>query len=182
VVHEGAHGVIARSLGLNVKSSGLLFLLFLPVCAFVDVDEEQIAKAKPKDSLRVMAAGVGGNIVVAVMCIVCVLVIVSGLTPVIDGLYVYDIIEGMPAEEAGLLAEDVFVSMDTVEIDSYEDLKTFLADKNPGDVILVTVARGAMWKDLFSTSVTLTEPEAQPAIGVTLGDLRVWVCSWPWRY
>ena len=50
-VHEGAHGVIARNVGLNVKSSGLLFFLFIPIGAFVDVDEEQIKKAKPLTAL-----------------------------------------------------------------------------------------------------------------------------------
>ena len=52
VVHEGAHGVIARNVGLKVKSSGLLFFLIVPIGAFVDVDEEQIKKAKPKHSLK----------------------------------------------------------------------------------------------------------------------------------
>ena len=79
---------MARNCGLNVKSSGLLFFLIIPFGAFVDVDEEQIKKAKAKDSLRVMAAGVGGNIVVAVACILAVLVIVNGLTPVVDGVYI----------------------------------------------------------------------------------------------
>ena len=117
VVHEGAHGVIARNRGLTVKSSGLLFFLIIPIGAFVDVDEEQIAKTKPKDSLRVMAAGVGGNIVVAVACVLAVLVIVNGLTPVIDGVYVSNVVEGMPADVAGLLPEDVFVSVDDMQID-----------------------------------------------------------------
>ena len=56
VIHEGAHGVIARNVGLKVKSSGLLFFLFVPIGAFVDVDEEQIKKAKPRASLKIMAA------------------------------------------------------------------------------------------------------------------------------
>jgi hypothetical protein len=109
VVHEGAHGVIARNRGLTVKSSGLMFFLIIPIGAFVDVDEEQLAKTKPKDSLRVMAAGVGGNIVVAVACVLAVLIIVNGLTPVIDGVYISNVVEGMPADVAGLLPEDVFV-------------------------------------------------------------------------
>ena len=170
-VHEGAHGVIARSLGLKVKSSGLLFFLFIPVGAFVDVDEKQIAEAKSKDSLRIMAAGVGGNIVVALVCILGVLIIVSGLTPVIDGAYIYDVEDGMPADEAGLLADDVFVSVDNVEIGSGEDLKAILEDKNPGDVLQVTVARGEIWEDRFSTSVNLTEFEGRAYLGVMLGDL-----------
>ncbi|MCW4035472.1 MAG: hypothetical protein NWF03_08930, partial [Candidatus Bathyarchaeota archaeon] len=43
VIHEGAHGVIARNQGLNVKSSGLMFFLIIPIGAFVDVDEDQLA-------------------------------------------------------------------------------------------------------------------------------------------
>jgi len=173
VVHEGAHGIIARNRGLNVKSSGLLFFLIIPVGAFVDVDEEQLAKAKSKDSLRVMAAGVGANIVVAIICILAVLLIVNGLTPVIDGVYIYDVMDGMPAEAAGLLPEDVFVSMDNREIGSYEELKALFEDKNPGDIVQVTVARGEMWKDYFSTSITLTESEGRAVMGVTIGDLMI---------
>jgi membrane-associated protease RseP (regulator of RpoE activity) len=170
VVHEGAHGIIARNRGLKVKSSGLLFVLVIPFGAFVDVDEKQLAKAKSKDSLRVMAAGVGGNIVVALACILAVLVIVNGLTPVVDGVYIYDVTKGMPAEAAGLLPEDVFVSVDNTEIGSYEELKALFEDKNPGDVVQVTVARGENWEEQFSTSITLTESENLTVMGVTLFD------------
>jgi membrane-associated protease RseP (regulator of RpoE activity) len=171
VVHEGAHGIIARNRGLNVKSSGLLFFLVIPIGAFVDVDEEQLAKAKSKDSLRVMAAGVAGNIVVAIVCILAVMLIVNGLTPAIDGVYVSTVVEGMPAEAAGLLPEDVFVSIDSLDINNFEELKTLLDTKNQGDVIQVTVARGDQWDERFSTSVTLTESEGDAVMGVTGFDL-----------
>ncbi len=171
VVHEGAHGIIARNRGFNVKSSGLLFFLIIPIGAFVDVDEDQIAKAKPKDSLRVMAAGVAGNVVVAIVCILAVLLIVNGLTPVIDGVYISDVTEGMPAEASGLLPEDIFVSVDNVTIDSYNTLNASFAIKSPGDIVQVTVARGENWRELFSTYVNLTESEGRAVMGVTLGDL-----------
>jgi len=171
VVHEGAHGIIARNRGFNVKSSGLLFFLIIPIGAFVDVDEDQIAKAKPKDSLRVMAAGVAGNVVVAIVCILAVLLIVNGLTPVIDGVYISDVTEGMPAEASGLLPEDIFVSVDNVTIDSYNTLNASFAIKSPGDIVQITVARGENWRELFSTYVNLTESEGRAVMGVTLGDL-----------
>jgi membrane-associated protease RseP (regulator of RpoE activity) len=170
VVHEGAHGIIARNRGLKVNSSGLLFLLVIPIGAFVDVDEEQLAKAKSKDSLRVMAGGVAGNVVVALVCLLAVLLIVNGLTPVVDGVYIYGVSEGMPAEEAGLLPGDVFVSVDNMEIGSYDDLNTYLEDKNPGDIVQVTVARGEKWDEHFSTSITLTEFENKSFMGVSLFD------------
>ncbi|MCJ7614530.1 site-2 protease family protein [Candidatus Bathyarchaeota archaeon] len=172
VIHEGAHGIVARNRGLNVKSSGLLFFLIIPIGAFVDVDEEQIAKAKPKDSLRVMAAGVGGNIVVAVACLLAVLIIVNGLTPVVTGVYVSEVTTGMPAEAAGLLHGDVFVSVDNIQIDTLEELQTLFEDKNPKDIVQVTVARGETWETQFFTSITLTESDDGRAVmGVTLADL-----------
>lgn len=174
VVHEGAHGIVARNRGLNVKSSGLLFFLVIPIGAFVNVDEEQLAKAKSKDSLRVMAAGVAGNVVVAIVCILAVLLIVNGLTPVIDGVYISEVTEGLPAEAAGLLPEDIFVSVDSVQIGSYEELHALLEDKNSGDIIQVTVARGTNWEERFSTSVNLTEStenEEKAVMGVSVGDL-----------
>jgi membrane-associated protease RseP (regulator of RpoE activity) len=176
VVHEGAHGIIARNRGLRVKSSGLLFFLIIPIGAFVDVDEEQIAKAKSKDSLRVMAAGIAGNVIAALVCLLAILLIVNGLTPVINGVYISDVTEGMPAEEAGLLPEDVFVSIDDVSIANLEALNEFLANKSPGDKIQVTVARGTDWKDRFYTSLNLTESteedkEGKAVMGVLVGDL-----------
>jgi len=171
VVHEGAHGVIARSLGFKVKSSGLLFLLAIPVGAFVDVDEEQMAKAKAKDSVRVLAAGPGANIAVAIVCILGVLIITSGLTPVIDGLYIFDVMEGMPAEDAGLLVGDVFIMVDDMPVTNLENLTAVLEDKNPGDIVRVTVARGEMWRDQFSTSVKLTEYEGRAFLGVSVGEI-----------
>ena len=171
-IHEGAHGIVARNLGLNVKSSGLLFFLIIPIGAFVDVDEEQITKSKPKDSLRVMAAGVGGNIVIGVACLLVVFVIVSGLTPIINGVYISEVTVGMPAEAAGLQSGDVFISIDSTPIASREELETIFEDKNSTDIVQVTVARGETWDNQFSTAITLTESEDGRAVmGVFIGDL-----------
>jgi len=171
VIHEGAHGIVARNRGLKVKSSGLLFFLIIPIGAFVDVDEEQIAKAKSKDSLRVMAAGVAGNVVVGVACLIALLVIVNGLTPVVDGVYVYGVQKDMPAEGAGLLSGDIFVSVDSMLIDNYDTLAALFENKSEGDVVQVTVTRGEQWAEQFSTSITLIESEGRAIMGVTLGDL-----------
>jgi membrane-associated protease RseP (regulator of RpoE activity) len=173
-VHEGAHGIIARNRGLNVKSSGLLFFLIIPIGAFVDVDEDEIAKAKAKDSLRVMAAGVAGNVVVAVACLLALLVILNGLTPVVNGAYVSSVVEGMPADAAGLLPEDVFVSINDVPIANFDEMAALLNTTSPGDTIQVTVARGTDWEEQYSTSVTLTESTetaGKAVMGVRVGNL-----------
>lgn len=172
ILHEGAHGIIARSLGFKVKSSGLLFLFIIPIGAFVDVDEKQLAKAKPKRSVKVFAAGAGANIATAIACILGVLIITSGLTPVIDGLYVFDVMEGMPAQDAGLQIKDVFVSVDDLPITSYDDFKAVLDERNPNDTIQIVVARGEKWSNQFSTNATLTEHNGSAYLGVSVGELH----------
>ena len=173
VVHEGAHGVIARSLGFRVKSSGLLFFLAIPIGAFVNVDEKQMEEAEAKDSVRVLAAGPGANIAVAIICIAGVLVITSGLSPVVDGLYILEVMEGMPAGDADLLAGDVIIRVDDKPVVTIEDFEAGLEDKNPEDIVLVTVARGEMWRDRYSTSVKLAEYEGKAAIGVVLSEMLI---------
>jgi membrane-associated protease RseP (regulator of RpoE activity) len=170
-VHEGAHGVAARSLGLRVKSSGLLFLIFIPIGAFVDVDEEEIKKAPAKTSSRVMAAGVGANVVVATACLIGVLIIVGGLSPVVNGVYISEVSQGLPAEAAGLLPEDVLISIDNVKINSTDDVRKLLDNKSAGSIVEVTVARGDKWQNHFSTNVNLTMSENRTVIGISIGDL-----------
>ncbi len=172
VVHEGAHGVIARNVGLNVKSSGLLFFLIVPIGAFVDVDEEQIKRAKPRAALKVMAGGVGANIVLSAVCLLGVLLLVSSLTPIIDnGIYINDVTAGLPAQTAGLIPKDVLVQIDNVKVNSTLDLRAILDNKTAGDTLNVTVLRGENWQHQFSTAVKLTVSENRTVMGISSSDL-----------
>ncbi len=170
-IHEGAHGVIARNVGFNVKSSGLMFFLFVPIGAFVDVDEEQIKKAKPRPALKVMAGGVGANIILAAVCLLGVLLLVGSLSPVIDGVYVNDVSSGLPAQAAGLMPKDVFVSIDNITISNTTQLRAILDNKSAGDLIQVSVARGDHWLDRYSTTVNLTSAGNRTIMGITSFDL-----------
>ncbi len=171
VVHEGAHGVIARNVGLKVKSSGLLFFLIVPIGAFVDVDEEQIKKAKPRHSLRVMAAGVGSNILVGAVCLIGLLLIVGSLTPIINGVYISDVTQGMPAQTAGLMPKDVLVSVDNIKVNTSTELRAILDNKAAGDLLQMTVARGDKWQYQYSTTVNLTVSENRTVMGIMGGGL-----------
>jgi membrane-associated protease RseP (regulator of RpoE activity) len=150
-----------------------LFFLIVPIGAFVDVDEDEIKVAKPRRSLRVMAAGVGVNIVVAVVCLMGVLLVVGSLAPVVDGVYVSEVSEGLPAQAAGLMPKDVLVSIDGVLINRTRDLSNLLGNRTAGDVVAVTVARGELWREQYSTFVNLTISENRTVMGVSVGDLAV---------
>jgi membrane-associated protease RseP (regulator of RpoE activity) len=79
----------------------------------------------------------------------------------------------MPAEAAGLLPKDVLVSVDNLMINSTVDLRAVLDNKTLGDIVPVTVGRGEMWRDQFSTFVNLTVSENRTLMGVSIGDLML---------
>ncbi|MBW3022637.1 site-2 protease family protein, partial [Candidatus Woesearchaeota archaeon] len=67
-IHEFCHGIIAKYHQIRIKSSGFAFLaILLPIipAAFVEPDEKQLVKKKPKQQLQVFAAGPFSNIVLA---------------------------------------------------------------------------------------------------------------------
>ena len=144
VVHEGAHGVVARSLGMPVKSAGLLFFLIIPIGAFVEVDEKVLKVARARDATRVLAAGAGVNFVLAVVCVALIFNSVSTMTPAANGEGVLSVNQNStslysPADVAGIRPGDFVLSMNNVPIDS--------ALKNgslyrPGNRVNLTIWRG----------------------------------------
>lgn len=61
ISHEFSHGVFARLNNIRIKSTGFAFLG--PILgAFVEQDEKQMNKAKPRAQLAVLSAGVFANI------------------------------------------------------------------------------------------------------------------------
>jgi membrane-associated protease RseP (regulator of RpoE activity) len=171
VIHEGAHGIIARNNGFRVKSSGLLFFLIIPIGAFVDVDEEQLKTARARPSVKVMAAGVGGNVILGVACLLCLLVLVGSLSPVVTGVYINSVTADLPAVAAGLQPKDVIVSLNNVTINNSTDLRVFLDSHTAGDTVQVVVRRGDSWQYQYTTNLTLTTQENRTVMGVTVYNL-----------
>ncbi|MFH1256953.1 MAG: site-2 protease family protein [Candidatus Diapherotrites archaeon] len=79
IIHEGMHGVTARKNGFSLKSTGLLLLGFLPIGAFVEPDEKQVAKAEPRQALRLFAAGPMANVAAFFLTLLLILGIASVL-------------------------------------------------------------------------------------------------------
>lgn len=77
---------------------------------------------------------------------------------------VSSIIRGSPAEQAGLLADDVIVSYDGRSIMTYDDLTRAIRDGNPGESVSVAIVR-----DEYNMAVSMP----RGPLGVRLAALRL---------
>lgn len=144
VIHEGMHGVIARRLKLPVKSTGLIFLLIIPIGAFVEIDEKEIQNTRFRDSGRIMAGGPGSNIIVALMALAILLVIVGGLVPAqFNGVYVQQIVADSPANtlhlQGHLVSGDVITAVNGTNISSVDQLSGYLNNTRPNETLILSI-------------------------------------------
>jgi membrane-associated protease RseP (regulator of RpoE activity) len=164
VVHEASHGIMARMQGYTVKDSGLIFFLFVPIGAFVELDEEELKKASPGVAGRILAAGAGSNFLVAVISLALMLLVVSTYAPLspYHGLGIVSVSPQTPASLAGLTPGDVLLSINGSTLYNTTQLAGFMQGTTPGETVQVS-----FWHQgrLLSSSVTLVPSPTEPAIG-----------------
>ena len=73
------------------------------------------------------------------------------------GVYVVDVVQGGPADKAGLKVGDRIVSIDGTEIAQKDDLGTLMQQHTAGDALSITVARDGQMQ---TVSLTLGEKNA----------------------
>ena len=164
VVHEFAHGVLARVYKMKVKSSGLV--LFGPIFgAFVEPDEKVLKKKKDSIKQSIFAAGPFANMLLAVF----VVLLVSFLVVPVEGTLVNkvgfsfdEIPEGFPGYEAGLKANVVYNEVDDQEVLDATSFVIAIQGKKPGDTLVI--GNQDMKHDIVLTEHP--EKEGAPYIGV----------------
>lgn len=142
VIHESAHGIVARSLGLRVKAAGMIFFLILPLGAFVELDDKQVRQAKSRDSLRVLGAGSGINFIVGVACILLLILTVSSMVPAAKGAAIIGVVQpsssqASPAYEAGIQPGDFVTAINGGPITDLQVLHN--GSFSVGEAVNVTV-------------------------------------------
>jgi membrane-associated protease RseP (regulator of RpoE activity) len=108
VVHEFAHGILSRVEGVRVKSMGIVAVLFAPIAAFVEPDEQDLfgskdmpAKVSKGARIRILSAGVISNFIVAALAMALFFGPVIGAISPVDRLIVVDVQDGSNAKKAG---------------------------------------------------------------------------------
>ncbi len=111
-VHECSHAIAAEIDGIEVKSSGIFgagVFFIIGYGAFVEVDEFQLysKKYKSETRLRVAAAGVWANIMVALLCFI-LLNFFSPLMKLSYGAQTFQVEEVLDSKEGGFNQNNIF--------------------------------------------------------------------------
>lgn len=103
IVHEVSHGLLAREAKVRLKSIGLLVLGIIPVGAFVEPDDKQVAKLDKPKQTKIFSAGISANFVAMLAFFALLLIFMYALVPPImenTGVYVSSTVQGYPAYNA----------------------------------------------------------------------------------
>lgn len=157
LVHEFAHGILAKKYNMKIKSSGFAFLgILLPIipAAFVEPDEKELRKRPAKEQLSVFAAGPFANILLAFVIVGITALIITPLSNGLvepEGILVTGLIEGeYPAKLAGITENEIIKSIDNTEILYLRNFSNILETKKPGDIITLQTNKSTY-------SITLAE-------------------------
>ena len=201
LAHELGHFVVARRAGVKVEEFGIGYppriltiakrgdteftLNAIPVGGFVrmlgEEDPEAPGSLASKGRLAramVLSAGSTMNLVLAIVLLSAVYMM-GTLTPdeTQPGAGIYEVVEGSPAEEAGLRLGDTVTAVGGQEVENYEALSEYTR-AHLGEQMSVTVRRdGAVLAPLEITP-RADPPEGEGPMGVRIGPPLV-IKSYP---
>jgi membrane-associated protease RseP (regulator of RpoE activity) len=143
VFHEFAHGILARTEGIKIKSIGLLMLAVIPG-AFVEPDEEEVKKSSRLAKLRIYAAGSISNLAVGAVALLLTILLASFfITPYFhaSGVEIQNVVSKSPAD--GILQNGMLIThINGYETANYTSFNNTLSKVKPGDVVTVTTNQG----------------------------------------
>lgn len=141
VVHEFSHGILARVYDLKVKTMGILIFI-IPVGAFVEPDEEELKAAPRRQRVKVFAAGIISNLFFAVLFGILFSSVLMAQARPIDGAPIQTVIDGSPAEVAGLVPGDILVQVNGTEVRNREDFSGAISGIRPNSTIPFVTREG----------------------------------------
>jgi len=162
VIHESAHGIVARALGLKVKAAGVLLFLILPIGAFVEVDDKQLKETRSRDSLRVLGAGSGINFIVGIACVLLLILTVSAMVPAVRGAAIVGVVADTPGEHspaalAGIQPGDFVTAINNSPVTDLSVLRN--GSFYVGEAINVTVWQGGQTRTVPMVLSNYTETD-----------------------
>lgn len=142
VVHELSHAIVARTDGIRIKSSGIIFFSLLPIGAFIEPDEDDLMNSNKISRMRVFSVGSLSNFIAAAIATTVFL----SLFPVLmisTGIEVADVVKGSPAY--GVLEKDmVIMEINDIKVNDLDSFTEFMNNIKPGDVLKIRTNKGTV--------------------------------------
>tara|TARA_Y100000294_G_scaffold176847_1_gene200461 strand:- start:1050 stop:2126 length:1077 start_codon:yes stop_codon:yes gene_type:complete len=171
IIHEGAHGIMARAYNVKIKASGFAFFsLFVPLlpAAFVEIDENQLKKMPDYVNYSISAAGPLMNILVAVVLLLALPWVNplnlngNNLAPYEDYFsdangFSVNVMDNLPAYNASLRNGAIINSVNSEKVDNYLDFAKRIQGLKPDDEIVLGVDNGT--QQISHTIVAMEHPE-----------------------
>jgi regulator of sigma E protease len=189
IIHELGHFFAARLLGVEVEEFGLGFpprlltlftaggtrfsLNLIPLGGFVRPKGENdpdvpggLAASSPWVRLAVLSAGPLANLAVGVILYALIFTRIG--MPITDQVRIVQVEPDSPAQQAGLLAGDLIVRVNEVEVDSMQALQAEISESVEQSTVLVYQRDGQTHE---TTLVPRSDPPPdQGAIGIVMGN------------
>jgi membrane-associated protease RseP (regulator of RpoE activity) len=144
--HELSHGIASLVDRVPLKSTGAFFAHVL-MGGFVEPDEEKLNQAKNVTKLRVFAAGSFTNVVLGILCVFLLFNFPATIAPFYDvvgsGVQIGSIPTNLPAYSSELRANDIVTSINATKIAGLEDLRQYMSNVTPGQVVVIGTQRGS---------------------------------------
>ena len=140
VSHEFAHGVLARVHKVKIKSTGIMTFGIIPIGAFVEPDEKELAERPSIEKMRVFSAGSFANLLVCAACVLLMLSL-SFFFVDVDGVAVKSVSENSTLKDA-LSSGAVIHRINGQEIRSVASYNQVLENISAGSPVSISTDAG----------------------------------------
>lgn len=181
MVHEFSHAILCKVEGIKVKSMGLLIAL-VPIGGFAEPDDEQLMGKKierndtekdppeeyrtegpPKmlatriQRIRVLTAGVMANFVTAIIAFVLFFTLLGSISTVGD-VMVTTVINGSPAELAGVRQNMILTEINDIKINNTSDFLSYVNTLAPGSNVKLALEENGVPKEIHLAATGKNPP------------------------
>jgi hypothetical protein len=168
LLHELAHALVARAVGVRVKDAGFILLAFIPG-AFVEPDEGELRGAPITSRLKVYSAGVAANVILAAVAFGLLILLAPVLSYLLDnGVIILDVEGGSPADLGGLKKGMVVVEVNGVNVRSPDEFLRILEELGVRDRDRTVTINLKVLHEGREESVTIVKPEGRERLGVRI--------------
>lgn len=171
LVHELSHAVVARSVGVPIRSAGFLLLAFIPA-AFVEPDEEAMKAARVRSKAMIYSAGVAANLALGLTFMYLAGYLAAHLA---NGVQIISVQPGSPASHAGLQPGMVIVAVNGTPVRTVEQgLRALIRSGAEGSGAAV-VTLSVLYQGLLR-NLTVFKPAGYTRLGIEVAQ----AFSIPW--